>query len=135
MLAIKYLIFALISGVINLTSQWLSFVVYHGEGALYGAILVGTLAGLVAKYIFDKKYIFYHRSQSTVEHSKTFVLYSLMGIFTTVIFWGTEIAFDILFATEQAKYIGAACGLAIGYIIKYQLDKKYVFVQSKAISS
>lgn len=50
-----------------------------------------------------------------------------MGVFTTFIFWGFEIGFDLIFKTEMAKYIGAVFGLSIGYIIKYFLDKKFVF--------
>ena len=53
-----------------------------------------------------------------------------MGIFTTIIFWGTEIAFDVIFKSAGAKYIGAIIGLGIGYIIKYFLDKKYVFIHN-----
>jgi putative flippase GtrA len=52
-----------------------------------------------------------------------------MGVFTTIIFWGTEIAFDYLIRTPNAKYLGAMIGLSVGYVIKYYLDKKYVFVQ------
>ena len=59
------------------------------------------------------------------------MLYSLMGVFTTIIFWGMEIAFDILYADLNAKYIGAIVGLTIGYIIKYFLDKKYVFIHKE----
>jgi putative flippase GtrA len=50
-----------------------------------------------------------------------------MGVFTTLIFWGFEIAFDAVFASEVAKYWGAVLGLALGYTTKYQLDKRYVF--------
>jgi len=93
----------------------------------------GTLAGLVAKYILDKKYIFYHTPKDKKDDAKKFVLYSFMGIFTTIIFWGTEITFDALLENPNAKYIGAVIGLSIGYIIKYFLDKKYVFIYKEEI--
>ena len=57
-----------------------------------------------------------------------------MAVFTTIIFWGTEIAFDTLFQDPNAKYLGAVIGLSIGYIIKYFLDKKYVFIHKKVLS-
>jgi hypothetical protein len=38
-----------------------------------------------------------------------------------------EFGFDYLFKTTEARYIGACIGLAIGYIIKYRLDKRFVF--------
>ncbi len=131
MLAIKYTIFALISTLFNLLFQYFSFLIYEGFGSLYVAMLFGTLAGLVAKYILDKKFIFYHTPKDKKDDAKKFALYSLMGVFTTIIFWGTEIAFDSLSADPNAKYLGAVIGLSIGYVIKYFLDKKFVFIHKE----
>ena len=128
MIAIKYSTFAVVSTLFNLLFQYFSFQFYTGFGSLYVAMFFGTLAGLISKYILDKKYIFYHTPKGKKDDAKKFVLYSFMGIFTTIIFWGTEIAFDILFQDPNAKYIGAVIGLSIGYVIKYFLDKKYVFI-------
>lgn len=128
MLAVKYALFALVSTVINLLFQYVSFTVYSGFSALYVAMFFGTLSGLLAKYILDKQYIFYHIPKDKQDDAKKFILYSFMGVFTTMIFWGTEIMFDTLLEAENARYLGAAIGLSIGYIIKYHLDKKYVFV-------
>lgn len=127
MLAVKYAIFAIISIIINISFQWFSFTIYKGVFDLYIAMAVGTLAGLITKYILDKKYIFYYTSKNMVDDSIKFFLYSFMGIFTTIIFWGTEISFNYFFDFPSAKYIGAFIGLSIGYYIKYQLDKKFVF--------
>ncbi len=126
-IVIKYTIFAVISTVLNLLFQYFSFLVYAGFASLYVAMFTGTLAGLVSKYILDKKYIFYHTPKDKIQDVKIFMSYTLTGIFTTIIFWGTEIAFDTYFESESAKYIGAVIGLGIGYIAKYFLDKKYVF--------
>jgi putative flippase GtrA len=134
MIAIKYTIFAAISTLFNLLFQYFSFLVYIGFGSLYVAMLFGTLAGLVAKYILDKKFIFYHTPTDKKDNAKKFALYSLMGVFTTIIFWGTEIAFDILYQDPNAKYLGAVIGLSIGYVIKYFLDKKYVFIYKEEIT-
>jgi putative flippase GtrA len=51
-----------------------------------------------------------------------------MGVFTTVIFWSVEYAFYLTFATDTMRYVGGVIGLAIGFYVKYQLDKKFVFV-------
>ena len=128
MLAIKYAIFAIISTLFNLLFQYISNHLYSGFGALYIAIFIGTLAGLIPKYILDKRYIFYHETESKKDDIKKFGLYTLMSVFTTIIFWGTEIVFDMLFDDENAKYLGAVIGLSIGYVVKYFLDKRYVFV-------
>lgn len=127
MIALWYALFALISTVVNIAFQYLSFSVYDGYLSLYVAMIAGTLAGLVLKYILDKKYIFFHTPKSKKDDGKKFFLYSLMGVFTTFIFWGFEIGFDYMFDSQNAKYIGALIGLGIGYVIKYFLDKKFVF--------
>ena len=128
MLVIKYISFAIISIIFNLLFQYLILSFYIGFGSLYIAMFIGTLAGLLIKYILDKKFIFYYKVDSKKDNAKKFALYSLMGIFTTIIFWGTEILFDTFYEDSNAKYIGAIVGLSIGYIIKYFLDKKYVFI-------
>ena len=130
MLIIRYAIFAVISTLFNLLFQYVSFF-YAGVTSLYVAMFIGTLAGLIVKYVLDKKFIFYHEVKDKKDDVKKFALYSLMGVFTTIIFWGTEIAFDYLSQDPNAKYLGAVMGLSIGYIIKYFLDKKYVFIHKE----
>jgi putative flippase GtrA len=127
----KYILFAVISTLVNLTAQYLAFVVYNGFLSLYAAMFFGTLAGLVVKYILDKKYIFYYEPTNKKDDGKKFVAYSLMGVFTTMIFWAFEIGFNSLFANETAKYIGALIGLGIGYMVKYSLDKRFVFARKE----
>ena len=134
MIAIKYTIFATISALFNLLFQYFSFLAYMGFGSLYVAMLFGSLAGLVAKYILDKKFIFYHTPTDKKDNTRKFALYSLMGVFTTIIFWGTEIAFDTLSQDPNAKYLGAVIGLSIGYVIKYFLDKEYVFIHKEEVA-
>lgn len=132
MQALKYLFFALFSIVINLTVQKLSNSLCTSFFSLYLGLILGTLAGLVVKYILDKKFIFYHRTQTKGSETKTFILYSFMGALTTLIFWGFEIAFDLVFNSENAKYMGGALGLSIGYLAKYFLDRKFVFLPANA---
>lgn len=127
LLVLKYSLFALIATIINLFTQFISLAIYSQDFSLYIAMFFGTITGLIAKYILDKKYIFYYVVKDKKEDSQKFILYSIMGVFTTLIFWGFEIGFDYIFDSEIAKYIGAIIGLSIGYITKYFLDKKFVF--------
>ena len=127
MIAIKYSLFAVVAILLNLLAQYISFSNFYN---IYIAMGVGTIVGLVAKYILDKKYIFDYVSKNTIDNARKFVLYTITGITTTVIFWLTELSFDIIFINNSAKYIGAIIGLSIGYFIKYFLDKKYVFNKS-----
>ena len=64
--------------------------------------------------------------------SRLFMLYSLMGILTTLVFWGAEWLFEILFRDDFMRYLGGVMGLGIGYAAKYHLDKKFVFVRQPA---
>lgn len=123
----RYVIFAIFSTIVNLFFQYISFFAYSGYLSIYVAMFFGTLAGLILKYILDKKYIFFHTPKSKKDDGKKFLLYSLMGVITTFIFWGFEIWFDHLIGGESGKYIGAVVGLSIGYVVKYFLDKKFVF--------
>lgn len=124
---LRYIIFAFIATAINLTLQFIILLIYHGCCSLYIALFLSTLSGLIIKYELDKRWIFYTTPSSQSDNLKKFSLYSFMGIFTTIIFWGFEIAFDYFMQTPSSKFIGGLIGLTLGYIIKYYLDKKYVF--------
>ena len=50
-----------------------------------------------------------------------------MGSVTTIIFWCTEYLFHLIFTADFMRYAGAIVGLSIGYYIKYQLDRRFVF--------
>jgi putative flippase GtrA len=126
-LALAYCLFALIATVANIASQELSLLFYRGAGDFPAAVAVGTIVGLVVKYVLDKKYIFAFRTIDAGEDARLFVIYTCMGVITTLIFWGFEFAFDRAFQTKVARYFGAVVGLAIGYWLKYQLDKRFVF--------
>ena len=45
------------------------------------------------------------------DDAKKFILYSVMGVFTNVIFWGTEIVIDNLFAHPNAKHLEVSCAV------------------------
>ena len=72
----------------------------------------GTLTGLIVKYILDKKYIFQFQTKTIKEDSFKFLLYSFIGVLTTLIFWGFELSFNALFSFDSAKYAGAVIGLS-----------------------
>ena len=91
-------------------------------------MLVGTGVGLITKYTLDKRHIFAFKTENLAHDGKLFYLYSLMGILTTALFWAVEYGFQWIFNAELMRYIGGAIGLIMGYLIKYRLDKKFVFV-------
>lgn len=126
-LVFKYTLFACVATLFNLSAQYVSLHFYRGLLSLYLAIFWGTAIGLMVKFILDKKYIFYYQAKSKFHDLKSFILYSGTGVVTTIIFWGFELSFDWLFRFGSAKFLGAVIGLAIGYFLKYNLDKKFVF--------
>ena len=125
--ALSYTFFAIIATLVNIGGQEASIRLYEGAFGVTLSILVGTLCGLVVKYILDKRYIFNYRANDLADDTHKFTLYTLMGIVTTLIFWGCESTFHIVFQSKEMRYIGGIIGLAIGYFIKYQLDKRFVF--------
>jgi putative flippase GtrA len=135
MIAVKYTFFAVISILVNLLFQHFSFTIYTGHLSLYIAMLTGTVAGLLTKYYLDKKWIFYYEHKDMRDNTEKLTLYTLMGVFTTIIFWGTEIAFDYFIPHPNSKYVGAIIGLSVGYVIKYYLDKKFVFIHREELAS
>lgn len=125
----KYSLFAVLATLFNLSAQEIVVRTYDGAFSIYLAMVLGTLAGLVSKYLLDKKYIFQFITTSHREDLGKFTLYGLTGIATTAIFWGFELGFDAFIGGKVARYMGAVIGLSIGYGVKYQLDKRYVFAR------
>ncbi|SIT43590.1 conserved membrane hypothetical protein [Paraburkholderia piptadeniae] len=122
-----YAAFAAISIVANLGSQKIALCLYRGPYTVALSVCVGTAVGLVVKYVLDKSHIFRHEDRSLGHGIRTFVLYVVMGIGTTFVFWIFEFGADAIFHTEAARFMGGAIGLTAGYFTKYQLDKRFVF--------
>ena len=126
-LATLYTAFAIVATFFNILAQDIFSYIYSGPFYILVSIIIGTGVGLVIKYVLDKKYIFKYKTQNAQHDGKVFMLYTLMGIFTTIIFWGFEFGFHAIFATKEMRYVGGVIGLMIGYICKYYLDKRFVF--------
>lgn len=131
-LALKYTIFAVLATLANIGAQHATVSLLHWAYVLPVSVLVGTAVGLYVKYWLDKHYIFRFKTVDVAHDTRTFLLYSAMGVITTAVFWGFEFAFHWLYQTDVMRYTGGVIGLAIGYVIKYQLDKRFVFVKLEA---
>tara|TARA_B100000941_G_C27987171_1_gene293933 strand:+ start:39 stop:431 length:393 start_codon:yes stop_codon:yes gene_type:complete len=126
MIATRYILFAILSTLVNLLSQFLTFVILDYTYETYIAIANGTIAGLLVKYLLDKYYIF-NLNVKEYSSSNTFVPYILTSILTTIIFWFTELWFINYIQIPYTEYIGAIVGLSMGYTLKYFLDRDFVF--------
>ena len=128
-LILRYTGFAVIAVLVNLTTQRLVLAAdWSNQGVgLTLAIAAGTLTGLVVKYLLDKRWIFFDQETGASAHSRKFALYTAMGLITTVLFWGSETAFWLIWRSDVMRELGAVLGLTVGYVTKYQLDKRFVF--------
>ena len=123
-----YAVFSGIAILINLGTQALSIAIYSGAYGIALSMGAGTGAGLLAKYVLDKRHIFAYESDNLAHDGRLFILYSMMGLVTTALFWAVEYAFQWLFGNNAMRYLGGGIGLLLGYAIKYRLDKHFVFV-------
>ncbi len=129
-LVLRYAAFACLATLANLGAQRL---VLAGTGGWYmPALATGTGVGLLFKYALDKRWIFYDVSGAIGQETRKFSLYVLTGVGTTAIFWGSETLFWVLGQTQTMREIGALLGLAVGYVIKYNLDDRFVFRPNRA---
>ncbi len=144
--AILYFSFAALVYVLNLLVQYLHMVflspwicssiswdfVQTYYCPIDGRVLVGSLLGVVVsyivKFILDKYIVFEKKSTDLKQTSKEFIKYFLFAILTTVINIGGQYLLYKVFLWDYL--IAAIIPLAIGYIVKFLLDRKYVFPEN-----
>lgn len=129
-LVARYALFAALATLANLAVQRLALAIRADAAGYVVAIGAGTLAGLVLKYALDKRWIFFDQSAGIGAHGRRFTLYTVMGLATTAIFWGAETVAWIAWRTDFARETGAVLGLGVGYVVKYQLDRRFVFTSA-----
>jgi putative flippase GtrA len=126
-IALVYAMVSAIATIANLGTQALAIWLYKGSYSVELSVLAGTAMGFPIKYVLEKKYVFEFKAISLGHDTRLFILYGLMGVFTTIIFWGIEFLFQFIYGTDAMRYLGGAIGLTIGSYIKYHLDKRFVF--------
>lgn len=126
-LVLRYAAFAVLATLVNLCTQRGILAFGAGPAGYALALVAGTGTGLVTKYWLDKHWVFFDRDRSLGGHSRKFTLYTVMGLATTAIFWGLETAFWLTWQTDAMREAGGILGLVIGYVVKYNLDRRFVF--------
>jgi len=143
---IRYAVFAALATGTNLLTQWLFTVLGRalypdatmilavfgvafpaGEAVYWAALVMGTGAGFLLKYLLDKNFIFHHTSPTACAGLATMFLYGVTAVITTLIFWSVQYLFTLFGPEDFWKYAGGLCGLVPGYLLKYFLDKRFVF--------
>ena len=130
-LVVLYAVFAVLATLSNLATQRLVLAGFDGAGGLVLAMAAGTLVGLVVKYLLDKRWIFADFSTGIRAHGRRFTLYPAMGVVTTAIFWGSETLFWLIWRSDMMREAGAVLGLSVGYVVKYNLDRRFVFTAGR----
>jgi putative flippase GtrA len=123
---IRYVAFAMVAGLTNIGAQEI-FVRALPLAPIMASILSGTVLGFFVKYLLEKRWVFFDEYGGHVAETRKFILYGVLGVGTTALFWVTELGFWYSLQTTEAKYIGAAIGLALANWIKFHLSKRYVF--------
>lgn len=134
-LTLRYVAFAFVATIANLATQRLILQFGDTGGYFAAAVAAGTTVGLVIKYILDKRWVFYDVETGMKNHSRKFSLYTAMGLITTAIFWGTETVFWLIWKTDLMRELGAILGLLVGYVLKYNLDRRFVFTDRPLVAS
>ena len=127
-IALRYTTIAVIASVANLCLQLLFMLLYAGDYAVELSIVFATALVLPVKYVADKRFIFEFSAQNTRQDLSTFVMYSSVSVLTVAVFWGCEYGFHLIFDSSLLRYLGGAIGLALSFYLKYQLDKRFVFL-------
>jgi len=128
---IRYVLFAVLATLANLLTQEASIRLVPGAPLSF-SILMGTVAGFILKYVLDKKWVFEDTYAGHRQELNKIGLYGAFSVLTTLVFWGFEIAFWMIWQTDTAKYTGAVLGLAVGYAAKFLLDRNFVFKERQA---
>jgi len=134
------MLFAIICTIINLGSQYglekllspiaiFQYTLFSFTLVFIIKLLTGTILGFVTKFILDKFVVFKEQNESAARTFRQITLYASFAVITTLIFWSFEIGFNVIFKSGIWDIVGGLIGLAIGYTIKFFLDKKYVFKQ------
>ncbi|MEP2827804.1 GtrA family protein [Parvibaculum sp.] len=134
-LILRYVAFAVAATTTNLATQRLVLQFGDTGGYFAAAVGAGTVVGLVIKYVLDKRWIFYDVETGVKNHSRKFSIYTAMGMITTAIFWGTETAFWLTWQTDMMRELGTILGLSVGYVVKYNLDRRFVFTDQHLAAS
>ena len=124
---VLYISFALCAVLLNLGVQ--RFVIeWFPSLSIWYAILAGTVAGLVLKYLLDRRWIFAAFASASPNH-REFLSYAATGMLTTIIFWGSEWIAWAMTQEHHLRELGAVIGLSIGYYLKFRLDRRFVFIK------
>jgi putative flippase GtrA len=126
-LALRYGAFAVAATLANLAAQRAVLGARDDATGFAAAVAAGTLVGLALKYVLDKRWIFHDRATGLAAHGHRFTLYAATGAVTTALFWSTESVFWLIWGSDLMREAGAVLGLAVGYVIKYRLDRRFVF--------
>jgi putative flippase GtrA len=126
-LKVRYAAFAVVATALNFAAQQGALALYRGPFDVPASIVAGTAVGFVVKYGLDKYFIFDERELEAGHMTRQVALYGLTAVASTLVFWAMEIVFWIATGDVPWKYFGGAIGISLGYVLKFLLDRRWVF--------
>ncbi len=102
MMFVRYVLFAVVATLANLITQE-AVIRFAPVAPLTLSILMGTAAGFVLKYGLDKKWVFEDDYGGHRQELQKITLYGAFSVLTTLVFWGFEVAFWMIWQTDLAK--------------------------------
>lgn len=126
-LLIQYLHMVFLSPSICSSISWGFVQSYYcpEDGRVFFGSVLGVGVSYIVKFILDKFIVFEKKDTNLKQTSKEFIKYFLFAIVTTAINIGGQYLLYKVFSWEYL--VAAIIPLAIGYIVKFLLDRKYVF--------
>src|ERR1700733_13763770 len=89
MIFIRYVAFAIVAGLTNIAAQEI-FVRAVPLAPIMASIFSGTALGFFVKYLLEKRWVFFDEYDSHVAEARKIVLYGVLGVGTTALFWAIE---------------------------------------------
>jgi putative flippase GtrA len=125
--ALRYAAFAVIATVVQVAAR--RAVLQFSDTGVYfaAAVRAGTIAGLVVKYLLDRRCIFCDAETGVKDLRRKFFVHTTMGFVTTPIFWLREIASWLIWRANLVRELNAKIGLSIGDVGKRNLDQRFLF--------
>lgn len=127
----KYSFFVVISTLLNLLFQYCRFFALCRLWLSLCGYIFWNIGRAGYQVCIGYEIYFSHTTTDKADDAKKFVLCAFKEVFTTIIFWGTELTFNAVFKSPYTKYVGAVTGMAVGYVINYFLEKKYDFINKQ----
>lgn len=126
-LGVNLLLQIIADGVLSLFQVFTVTVYKNLTIAIFIKTGIATIGAFLFKFAVDKWLLFKDHNPDIKNTMRQIVIYGMFAVFTTLIFWGFEFGFKLLFHFRFSEYAGGVIGLVLGYTLKFIFDSRFVF--------